>query len=598
MKAAKAAAYAKELEDQIVVNSKHKHDHHSEKQYHDGRNGHNANKHKQHSTDGMVFGMAEVDEKAIKRKKQEAYRQQLEAQQVDSHYPSKESMAIDQQGQKYLQKGKHGDDGASALADRYGKPDSHKSGQAANQNSNHGKVFNPSEIIDHPVPQRLQPPQQQQQQQQVHQQQHQQFSPVDEQYFYQQQQHTKQQYQVPPYQEPPLVQYHQPPSQQYQDPPHQQYHQHPPQQHHYHEPPPPSQYRESPPQQQYHQPSNPQNFDPSNQYHNQYHQQPPQHRQQDFPANETNAPHKSSVASNSSMNMHTESRTPDKKSKRQQQAEYRRQLEVQRQQDELRKKKEKELWKKGNGIRMGTDPVDEQDRPPQNHHQNQNRLGQHDDQYSNPPPRLDPSGQYNQPQEFQGYEQGREYAHDNYDSRNDEKFSLPKKGNCTGKVSQLSSEHDKDAKKAKQIEYRRQLELQKQEDIERKKAVKKYWKNESRPNSPNNERGQNLDQNRGHPSSEDGFNQSNNDDTMYNRHQNYEGSISPTKSPTKARNRLVDDVYGGGGFMGNGEADVEKGWMPSKGGGSNEQKKRAIAEQRAALQQQVWLIFNPSCVMV
>ena len=67
----------------------------------------------------------------------------------------------------------------------------------------------------------------------------------------------------------------------------------------------------------------------------------------------------------------------------------------------------------------------------------------------------------------------------------------------------------------------------------------------------------------------------------------YEEPRSPGRSPTKARNRLVDDVYGGGGFMTSGEADMEQGWRPGKGGGNNEQKKRAIAEQKAALQAQV-----------
>jgi hypothetical protein len=153
------------------------------------------------------------------------------------------------------------------------------------------------------------------------------------------------------------------------------------------------------------------------------------------------------------------------------------------------------------------------------------------------------------------------------------------KGNGTGKVRQLSSEHDKDAKRAKQIEYRRQLELQKQEDIIRKEREQKYWKNESRPSSSDHEarpHSRPSDQPRDDPYEQPPPHQHHTDSTT-----------SPSKSPTKARNRLVDDVYGGGGFMSNPLADVGEGWRPSKGDGMNEHKKRAILEQKKALQEQV-----------
>ena len=524
LKAAKAAAYARDLEEQIAMNSRVK-----------GNMAGDING-KDFSSDqpsghGMLFGQDKNDELYLKRRKQEQYRQQLNDQEK-----MHESPKIYYAGEKKLQKGKYGDDGADALSKMYDKSSQRHIEKQDNlrlfsqeeilSERGRGQDFNPSyplKLVEH---------------QQAAQ-------------FPKQRYHENSGYRTS-YNEPDMPIDH----------------------HHINKnsnkiksPVLSPQKEKRMKQEEYRRQLELQRHEDLNRkikekeywegnYHMEHGSNSPSNRYPESSFQQQQEAHASPVRDvnkNIDNNMQLgnkavprgncmgkisqQSAEHDKDAKRAKQVEYRRQLELQRQEDLHRKKKEKEYWEGNYHLEHGSE-------------------GSH------------------------SHQQGA-LASPVHDVNNDEINKAISKGNCVGKISQESSEHDKDAKRAKQIDYRRQLERQREEDRERKKKLNAYYEHKDEESSQRDDpkkprefagRADRNDYNAPNYETASGRDQS---------------RYSPQKSPTKARNRLVDDVYGGGSFFGERNEDVERKWRPSKGDSKDEQKRRAMLEQKAILQQQV-----------
>eukprot|EP00602_Paraphysomonas_sp_CaronLab_P012617 CAMPEP_0185042290 /NCGR_PEP_ID=MMETSP1103-20130426/42269_1 /TAXON_ID=36769 /ORGANISM="Paraphysomonas bandaiensis, Strain Caron Lab Isolate" /LENGTH=1362 /DNA_ID=CAMNT_0027582341 /DNA_START=121 /DNA_END=4209 /DNA_ORIENTATION=- len=247
--------------------------------------------------------------------------------------------------------------------------------------------------------------------------------------------------------------------------------------------------------------------------------------------------------------------------------------------------------------------------------------------YSRPqghiPPRHAPSipdsGQVQDHRPFNQHQHGPEdyhFSHDPLQREHEQGSRVPRQmphmqsasNVYSGRVNAQSLEgEDKATKRRRQEEYRKQLEEQARQDAERKEALKKQEEEMDREDMIDQQQYQKGDgsseQQAGrHRKSTSPSRQEDHDSgrehSRHNRHQHYDEEDnnldqSPSKkSPTKARNRLISDVYGGGNFVlggveeqGNGGED----WKISKRGSDANaaQKKAARIEQQRALEAQI-----------
>jgi hypothetical protein len=188
-----------------------------------------------------------------------------------------------------------------------------------------------------------------------------------------------------------------------------------------------------------------------------------------------------------------------------------------------------------------------------------------------------------------------------------------------GKVNQESQDPDKNQKRRQQEEYRRQLEIQARADQSRKDQEKKIWKGDGVVATDQGEtevvrggprQAQGQDQGRNHRSSSQREDSYDEPDEYYDRKPNHQrqeeqghypgGGIGkesgvgrgnnpvniPVASPTKARNRMIADVYGGFALGNVGEDPIGK--ISMRGQDPNDaRKKAAMREQQLALEQQI-----------
>jgi hypothetical protein len=187
-----------------------------------------------------------------------------------------------------------------------------------------------------------------------------------------------------------------------------------------------------------------------------------------------------------------------------------------------------------------------------------------------------------------------------------------------GKVNVESQDVDKNQKRRQQEEYRRQLEIQAKADQDRKEKEKNQWESDlSKQKNREKEKEEEAEaaagrQNRDRDSysrqppapplgyDDDSYDSDSRDRSRYDRpHKDHLGrettaapavsvnNNSPAKSPTKARNRMMNDVYGGFS-LGNLASEDPIGKISMRGLDSNDNKKKAaIREQQLALEQQI-----------